>query len=263
MEIAILILTHNEESHLPRVLDNVKNIGDVFVVDSYSTDRTTEILDQYGIKYYQRKFDYHYKQANHGIDIINKSGDYDYIVRLDADEYFVGDTETIRSYFTALDPTANGFKVQRTIYFLGEQPRFSKPFSTNVVRIFRPSCGVYEQRLVDEHLIINGEVRQSKIVLVDKNLKGLDFWLKKHINYAALEAENRKFSRKDLMSSRSLKRYLVNKIYEPSPTFVKLSLVFIYWGILKMQFFNGKLGCRYIFFMMWYRLLVEIKSYAR
>ena len=71
MEIAILILTHNEESHLPRVLDNVKNIGDVFVVDSYSTDRTTEILDQYGIKYYQRKFDYHYKQANHGIDIIN------------------------------------------------------------------------------------------------------------------------------------------------------------------------------------------------
>ena len=48
LDIAAIILTYNEELHIKRCLDNIAPIvKEVFIIDSYSTDKTLEIAMQY------------------------------------------------------------------------------------------------------------------------------------------------------------------------------------------------------------------------
>ena len=55
--IAVIILTFNEEIHLERCIENALKItSNIIVVDSYSTDDTLKILKKYKIKFYQNKF---------------------------------------------------------------------------------------------------------------------------------------------------------------------------------------------------------------
>ncbi|MDD3322994.1 MAG: glycosyltransferase [Paludibacter sp.] len=52
-----IILTYNEEIHIARCINSLKNIAnEVIVVDSYSTDKTIEIAENLGTKVLQNKF---------------------------------------------------------------------------------------------------------------------------------------------------------------------------------------------------------------
>lgn len=56
LDISVIILTYNEEIHLRRCLENVKLFAkDIFIVDSYSTDKTLEIAREYGAIILQNK----------------------------------------------------------------------------------------------------------------------------------------------------------------------------------------------------------------
>ena len=55
--IGILILSYNEELHLERCILNAKKLSDqIFVVDSFSTDATVEILNRNNINYIQNSY---------------------------------------------------------------------------------------------------------------------------------------------------------------------------------------------------------------
>lgn len=44
LDLSVIILTYNEEIHIQRCLDNIAPIArDIFIIDSYSTDRTLDI----------------------------------------------------------------------------------------------------------------------------------------------------------------------------------------------------------------------------
>ena len=48
LDLSVIILTKDEELHIARCLDNVSPIAkEIFIIDSYSTDRTLEIARQY------------------------------------------------------------------------------------------------------------------------------------------------------------------------------------------------------------------------
>ena len=49
--IAAIILTYNEEKHISRCINSVKNVCDeIWVIDSFSTDKTCEIATKLGAK---------------------------------------------------------------------------------------------------------------------------------------------------------------------------------------------------------------------
>ena len=82
--ISVLILTKNEEIDLPGCLDSVSWSDDVFVFDSFSTDRTAEIARSHGVNFVQRKFDGYSSQRNAALDELPFR--HDWIFILDADE---------------------------------------------------------------------------------------------------------------------------------------------------------------------------------
>ena len=55
--ITVIMLTLNEEYHLPNVINNVKDFADnIFILDSFSSDKTLEIAKSKGVTVLQRKF---------------------------------------------------------------------------------------------------------------------------------------------------------------------------------------------------------------
>ena len=53
-KIGVILLTYNEEIHIKRCLDNLLLLtSNIYVVDSFSNDKTVAILDEYRVKYCQ------------------------------------------------------------------------------------------------------------------------------------------------------------------------------------------------------------------
>lgn len=87
-KISVVIITYNEEKDIGRCIDAVKDIADDLVIlDSFSTDRTEEIVKEKGGRFVQHKFDGHIQQKNRAIT----HAKYPCVLSLDADEV-VSDT---------------------------------------------------------------------------------------------------------------------------------------------------------------------------
>ncbi len=82
-KISVIIITLNEEENIGRCIDSVKDVADeIVVVDSYSTDKTEEIVKKKKTKFILNKFEDYVKQH----EFANKQVSYDHILTLDADE---------------------------------------------------------------------------------------------------------------------------------------------------------------------------------
>ncbi len=82
-QISVVIITFNEERNIGRCLDSVKGIADdIVVVDSFSTDRTKEIVLEKGARFIEHTFEGHIQQKNWAIT----QARFPFILSLDADE---------------------------------------------------------------------------------------------------------------------------------------------------------------------------------
>jgi glycosyltransferase involved in cell wall biosynthesis len=82
-----LILTYNEDANIDRTLGQLTWAKQIIVIDSYSTDKTLEILYSYPqVKVFQRKFDSFAKQCNYGLEKIPS----EWVLSLDADYFLTG-----------------------------------------------------------------------------------------------------------------------------------------------------------------------------
>ena len=55
--------------------------------------------------------------------------------------------------------------------------------------MFRTGKARYENRLMDEHMLVQeGIIKDTDIEFADNNLNNLEWWITKHLNYAKREA---------------------------------------------------------------------------
>ena len=81
-KLSVTIITFNEEKNITRCIESVKDIADeIIVVDSFSTDKTKQICQNYGVRFIEHPFKGHIEQKNYAVDhTVNQ-----YILSLDAD----------------------------------------------------------------------------------------------------------------------------------------------------------------------------------
>jgi glycosyltransferase involved in cell wall biosynthesis len=83
VKLSVVIITYNEEKNIERCLRSVKEVADeIVVLDSFSTDKTKEICEKYGVKFFQHAFDGHIQQKNRAITYAT----FPHVLSLDADE---------------------------------------------------------------------------------------------------------------------------------------------------------------------------------
>ena len=57
LPVSVIVAARNEEKNLPRCLEALRDVGEVYVIDSESTDATPEIARSFGAKVVQ----FHYQ----------------------------------------------------------------------------------------------------------------------------------------------------------------------------------------------------------
>ena len=129
-----MIFTLNEEIHLPSCIDALTWCDDIIIVDSFSTDRTREISEERGVRFYQHAFEGFGSQRNWALDnIVCK---YDWVLILDADERTTPEMAAeMAEVATGAPETVGAYRVRRRFYMWGRWLRYSSLYPTWVVRL--------------------------------------------------------------------------------------------------------------------------------
>lgn len=275
MKITAIILTLNEEMHLTRCLENIKEVVDqVVVVDAYSNDATVEIAIKHQCIVLQNLWTNHGYQFNWALAQL--APDTDWVLRVDADEYM--DTSLKHAIFEFKKTNRNrisGAYFKRAIRFQGKRIRFGGMGSNRVLRLFKYGYGRSETRWMDEHIITNGATIELPGTIVDDNQHTLSFWIDKHNRYSdreALEYLVLKYQNKtekvclsmkenfSLQWSAKIKRNIKNQLYQKMPLGIRAFTYFIYRYIFCLGFLDGTRGIAFHFLQgYWYRYLVDLK----
>src|SRR5215218_9615850 len=85
-DLAVIILTYNEEENIAQALRSVCGWArQVFVFDSYSSDRTLEIARTFDCRVAQHRFEDYGRQRNSALDELPIEAEW--VLFLDADEW--------------------------------------------------------------------------------------------------------------------------------------------------------------------------------
>ena len=85
LPVSVIVPVRNEARNLPRCLESLRQVGEIYVIDSQSTDATAEVARSYGAKVVQ----FHYqggwpKKRQWAMDTLPFA--YDWVFLVDADE---------------------------------------------------------------------------------------------------------------------------------------------------------------------------------
>lgn len=270
VDLTIIILTKNEEANLKKCINSFQGIAKrVVVVDSYSTDKTTDLAIQMGAEVFFHEFENHAAQFNWALE--NICLDTEWVMKVDADEEFTLElAEEINERLDAVPKNINGIILRRRVYFMGKWLKHGGRYPQLLLRIFRVGHGKSELKLMDEHLIItDGDTITFKNDFSDDNNKSLEWWISKHNWYSNKEVQDqqcKKYDKQDLGTETSFQAKIVRKLknygYYSFPKFLRAHLYFIFRYYIQMGFLDGIEGKIYNFLQAyWYRFLVDAKLY--
>jgi len=269
-DISVIILTYNEENHIKRCIENVQAFArEIFVVDSFSTDKTIKISKNYGAKVFQNEWEQNYaKQFNWALE--NLPIKTKWVLRLDADEYLYPELiEEIKTKLDTLSDDVTGVVFKRRHIFLGKWMKRGT-YPVKLLRLFRYQKAVCEQRWMDEHIqLLEGRAVEFEHDFADHNLNNLSWWTQKHNGYAIREAVDLLDVELGLLGNQqgiaqlteqaAAKRNKKHK-YAKQPLFWRSFAYFIYRYFFKLGFTEGKQGFMWHFFQgWWYRTFVDAK----
>lgn len=271
MALTVVILTLNEERHLARAIESVKDCASsIYVVDSGSDDRTVQIAESFGANVMVNPFVNQAQQFNWALDQLPKATDW--ILRLDADEVV---SPSLSNSLQSLDgceyENFSGFLIKRNMTFLRKKIRFGGVFPVPVLRVFRFGRARSENKWMDEHIEVEGAVGGLGGEILDDSLLTLSEWIAKHNNYSSREAIEvlnsiynfmppRVVSELRLGRATRAKRWLKLNIYMRLPVALRAISYFVLRFIVFFGFLDGFKGGAFHFLQgFWYRFLVDLK----
>ena len=270
--ISVLILTFNEELHIERCIKSLLPFTkEIFIVDSYSTDRTVEIAESLGAKVYQNKW-----PGNHAIQfqwgLENCPIETEWVMKMDSDEYVLPElAEEINVKMNTLEEDVSGVYIKRRVHFMDRWIKHGGYYPTWLLRIWKYDKGQMEQRWMDEHIkLSSGTTVQFENDLVDDNKNNLTWWTEKHNNYATREAVDilniiygfKKYDEVEpnLIGTQEQRKRWLKMRYASLPLFLRPVLYFTWRYFFKLGFLDGKPGLVWHFLQGgWYRFLVDAK----
>lgn len=273
LDLSVIILTYNEEIHIRRCLENVKQFASkVYVVDCFSIDRTAQIAKELGAEVIEHEWPGNQaEQFNWALD--NLPITTEWILRLDADEYLLpGLIEELLEKLPVIPESVSALSLSRACAFCGKILHHGIVNNIRIIRIFRKGKARYEKRLMDEHLsVLSGETIDMKNQFVDDNRMPIGLFIDKHNGYATREAALLLDAEYHLTNMDSLpqdygreveKKRTQKARYARMPLFWRAFGYFVYRYIIKLGFLDGKEGFLWDFLQgWWYRTLVDAKVY--
>lgn len=273
-DFSFIILTFNEEQHLPRLLASIKSLNaPIYICDSGSTDRTLEIAAEYGAKVVFHAFENHPKQWDFALKHFQVETPW--TIGLDADHIVLPELKQLLENFkdATLPTDVEGIYFNRKNYFKGRWLKHGGYFPKYLMKMFRTGIGYSDtNENMDHRFVVHGKTLVWKTgYLKEENLKEneISFWIAKHNRYsdqvAAEEIERKKALRGQtiqpkLFGSPDQRIAFLKKIWWNMPLFVRPFIYFFHRYFIQLGILDGKEGFVFHFLQaLWFRLVVDIK----
>jgi glycosyltransferase involved in cell wall biosynthesis len=264
VDFSILILTLNEEINLPACLQAVSWCDDIIVLDSFSMDRTREIAEKKGARFYQRKFDNFANQRNYALE--NIPFKHEWIFHLDADEIVT--QELIKEIRETIEhPQYDAYRIPSKIMLYGKWLRYSGMYPNYQVRLSRHPVFRFRQSGHGQ----KEDIESTKIGTLKNHYlhysfsKGFEDWFEKHNRYSSMEAvESLRHIREErikwqelLSGDASKRRKALKEISYRLP--VRPLFRFLYMYVFRLGFLDGYAGLTYCSLLSVYEYMIVLK----
>ena len=225
-KLTIIIPTLNEESNIQRALNSAFFADEIIVIDSFSSDKTVEIVKNTNAKLIQRKFDDFSSQKNYAIQKASN----DWIFILDADEEITAQLR--ESIIFNLEHSCNysGFLIKRATFMMEQKLNFGG-FNTKIVRLFKKKDSFYKG-IVHEQIQVAGIIGKLNGSLNHYTYTSFNQFKKKIEYYAKL---------------RALELYSKGKKVTLYHQWIKPIARFVIHYIIKLGFLDGRKGLQFSF----------------
>jgi glycosyltransferase involved in cell wall biosynthesis len=257
LPLSVLIPCKNEQHNLTACLAAINEWAEeIIVVDSGSTDRTTEIAVEFGAHIVQFQYKGGWpKKRQWALDNLALANEW--ILLLDADEMLT--TKLKEEIAQAIRSSeVDGYYLRYNIWFLNRELRFgfTKLWKLSLFRRGkgRFECKVTNQNTsmadmeVHEHVIVNGPVKRLKNPMIHRNVNSLSDYIMKHNEYSNWEAavyagvRSRRQAVRSVpgrASYRQMLKYLCMRLS------ISPFLFFLYAYFVRLGFLDGRQGFIY------------------
>lgn len=270
LPVSVIVLAFNEEQNIEECLQSVSSwAGEIFLVDSGSTDRTVEIARRYTSNILEHPFENYARQRNWAQDHVGAS--HEWILHVDADERVTPELrQSIAAFLRRPDlASLDGAMFSRRTVFMGRWIKHGGHYPVYHTRLFRPEKGRCEDRLYDQHFTVQGNVARLDGDLVDILTSELDTWCVRHVRWAGAEAREhlRQAAADELQVKPNLfgtpveqRRWLRKILFGRFPLFTRAFLYFLYRYFFRLGFLDGTEGLIFHFLQgCWFRFYVDAK----
>ena len=274
LPVSVIVPVRNEAHNLSRCLESLRGVGEVYVVDSASSDGTAEIARSFGSKVVQ----FHYaggwpKKRQWAMDTLPLA--YDWVFLVDADEALT--PELAAEMRQAIqDARIDGYYIGLQVVFLGRVLRHGGA-GFYKLSLFRRGKGRFECRLKDqdasmadmevhEHVIVEGKSLRLKNALRHHNVESISRYIQKHDEYSNwdarvwLEGEANSAELPPSLSGNQAqrRRWLRKRLFALPGSSL---LLFIYRYFFRLGFLDGVPGLIYCGFQGIQFLHIKAKIY--
>ena len=174
-KIAVIFLTFNSQKTIKQsLLASLRITKDIFVIDSFSKDKTLDICKKLGSKIILRKFKNYSDQRNWAINKFKNH--YLWQLHLDADEKLdLKAINSIKSIVSSKKINKSVFLLRRKHYFLNKTLKYPG-INTWHLRLFKSNHAYCENKLYDQHFVSKKEFGKIYGYLNDNDKLTLKQW---------------------------------------------------------------------------------------
>ena len=244
-QITPVILTYNEAPNIGRTLEMLSWARDIVVVDSFSDDQTTAIIEQTPhARVIQREFD---SLANQWNFALTKGGiATEWVLALDAD-YLL--TTQLVEELKQLQPTPDVRGYRATFVYCVNGRRLRGSAYPPVTVLYRLDSARYRQDGHAHRVVVEGTVVDLTSEILHDDRKSLSHWLRSQDKY--MQLERRKLLESPLQDLGWSDRIRRLRVVAPFA-------IFVYCLFIKGAILDGRAGIYYAFQRLLSELLLSL-----
>ena len=191
-KVTALLPTCNEEQNILECIASVSWVDEIFVVDSFSRDRTPALARSAGARVIQHEYVSSAAQKNWAIPQCR----HDWVLIVDSDERVTLELrreiiEILRADLIDPGSVKDGYRIARMNHFMGRPVRYCGWQNDTCLRLFRAARGRYQDRMVHADVIIDGRTGRLREKMMHYTFTGFEQYMNKFERYTTLAAGDR------------------------------------------------------------------------
>jgi glycosyltransferase involved in cell wall biosynthesis len=213
MKITATIITRDEERNIARAIESLRCCDEILIVDSGSTDRTTELAEKLGARVVEAGWRGYSGQKNWAAEQAAN----DWILSIDADEALSEALEAEIWNLKKTGPRFDAYTMPRLARYLGRWVLHSGWYPDRKIRLYDRRKARWVGDFVHESVMFEGRVGHLDANILHFTCESLAEHVKSMERYTTLAAQE--------LAARRVKVPLWRVITAPALTFVKSYVV--------------------------------------